>query len=986
MRDYVITGCWQATDGRGSQAASQEASGLGSLFVGRAEELATLARALSRPPAVVLVEGEAGIGKTRLLAELPARPELAGARFLVGGCPAIREPFPLGPVLEAVRGLRDRPPRSRLSPVTGALRPLLPELAGLLAPAPEPLPDRSAERHRVFRALVELFQAVHPVTVVLEDLHWADGQTLDFLRYLLGSPPPTLSLVVTFRGEEVDPAVRSLTGRLAESMTRAQVVLRPFDVALTGELAAGIVNADRVSEDFASYLCERTGGLPFAVEEVMALLRERGVVARQGQQWVRRAMDELAVPAVVRDHVLGRASLLPARTRQVLDAAAVLQRPAPEQLLAALSGQPAPVAAAGLSRAIESGLLVEHGATIGFRHVLAAQAIYDGIPGPRRRALHDRAAAALKGQEPMPLGQIAHHLRQAGRLDDWAVVAEAAADQAVELGHDGEAARLLEEALRQVSPGAGSAGRIAVKLGRAAIELLRIPDVHDLLSKVLEHEQPRAVRGELRFLLGLLYDQTSGDSLRPRQLFQAAVDDLDDRPDLQAWAMVGLGIRGAPPAAPGPGGGWLDRALEILPRVDDPVFEVFLLGKVTSVLAASGDRRWRELAARIEQRAGGAVRQRRLVNAFHSVGQTVCYAGHHRTAERLLAVARTGALACEDERQETLVRSAQAVLDYCRGSWEGLAAATAGLVDQLADQPRSRSMVEVVAGCLALAYGDQDGAACRLGATVAQVDGQDGTDVLPMAVGALVRLAVARGDTAAAAATVDRYVAGLEGPELWPATCRALPWVVEALLAAGRRPDARRLWSRCSDGLSGLDAPLAPAALRHAQGFLAQADGEPSAAAHHFGAAARRYRSLRCPYEAAQAHEQAACALAAAGERERERVAEPLRAALATFQRLGAAWDLGRAARTARRYGVPAPTRYRRGRRGYGPELSPREREVAERAARGSTNKEIADELFISTNTVKKQLASAMRKLDVGSRAAVAYRLAAGHQDDSHTN
>lgn len=99
--------------------------------------------------------------------------------------PQNQQPFPLGPLLDTLRdigtGISAGGP---LSPVTGALRPLLPELAGQLPPAPEPPEERAAERHRVFRALSELLGSLGEAVLVLEDLHWADEQTLAFLGYL----------------------------------------------------------------------------------------------------------------------------------------------------------------------------------------------------------------------------------------------------------------------------------------------------------------------------------------------------------------------------------------------------------------------------------------------------------------------------------------------------------------------------------------------------------------------------------------------------------------------------------------------------------------------------------------------------------------------------------------------------------------------------------------------------------------------------------
>ncbi|MET8990700.1 AAA family ATPase, partial [Nonomuraea wenchangensis] len=179
------------------------------ILVGREKELARLVELISVTspvPAVAVVEGEAGIGKSRLVAELLDGPAVTGLRVLRGACLQIREPFPLGALVEALRGRAADLGESALSPVAGALRELLPELAAALPPAPPPLDDRAAERHRVFRGLAEVLTALGPAVLVVEDLHWADGQTVEFLTYLMsvlpGTPPGTLRVVLTYREEE----------------------------------------------------------------------------------------------------------------------------------------------------------------------------------------------------------------------------------------------------------------------------------------------------------------------------------------------------------------------------------------------------------------------------------------------------------------------------------------------------------------------------------------------------------------------------------------------------------------------------------------------------------------------------------------------------------------------------------------------------------------------------------------------------------------
>lgn len=554
-------------------------------LVGREAELEALAAVLSHSLSLAMVEGEAGIGKTRLVQELRARPEFAERRFLAAGCPPIQEPFPLGPVLDMVRELREELAGQQLPEVTGVLRPLLPDLSSLLPPSPAPLGDAAADRHRTFYGLRELFGSTGPTTMVIEDLHWADQQTIDLIHYLLNHPPGALSLVVTFRGEEVGPQVRGLTSGRPARLHRAHVVLRPLDPSQTGQLAAGILDTAHVSSDVASYLCERTGGLPFAIEEVLALLRERATPASPDQR-LRQSLEGLGVPAGVRDHVLARAGQLPEVARSSMEPLAVLQRPATEQLVAEVATEDPEQIKLGLSHAVRSGLLVDDGEIVGFRHVLAAQAVYDGIPGPRRRMLHDRAAAALQaaapvgGQAPELLGQVAYHLRWAGRLEEWAVAAERAADRAVTLGHHTEAVRQLEEVLRQAPLLPPAIGRLAVKLGWAATAALHGAVVTDLLAQVLESELPPSVRAELQMLLGALLDGAVLDSDRSRELFRAAAESTAVRGEIRAWAMVALAMRNPPELLRYPQRQrWVQRALEIVPTGGDRDFETFLLGK-----------------------------------------------------------------------------------------------------------------------------------------------------------------------------------------------------------------------------------------------------------------------------------------------------------------------------------------------------------------------------------------------------------------------
>ncbi|MFD6177467.1 MULTISPECIES: helix-turn-helix transcriptional regulator [unclassified Isoptericola] len=943
-------------------------------LVGRDDELQVLAAALSGAPAVAVVTGEPGIGKTRLVAELRARHAEAGRPEIVGACRRIGDPFPLGPVVQGLLRHRAALTELDLSPVAGALRPLLPELADSLPPLPEPLADPLAERHRVFRGLVDVVAALGPVLLVVEDLHWADGQTVEFLGHLAADPPPGLTLVVTYRDEDVPARYRAFADAAPPAVARAHVDLQPLSAGETRAMAARILDFDGLSDEFVGYLWERTSGLPLAVEELLALMQERGTLVRHGSAWVRRALDELDVPRRIRDAVLERVGRMSGAARAVVEAAAVLQEPQPLEVLVATAGGSEGDVLDGLDEAVSAGILADDDARPGFRHVLAAQAVYEATPASRRRLLHARAGAVLQDLEPRPLGQVAFHLRHAGAAQAWVQAAERAADKAVELHHDSQACRLLEDVLRHAPLDAQDRGRLAVKLARAATESLDAGhDVAQLLADVLDAGVPAGVRGELRFLVGTHLEQRGGDPVARRQMYAQAVEELEDRPDLRAWAMIALGIPTVRDVPVAELRDWLHRSMQIVPTLADPDFRVFLRGKAAMVLAPMGDPAWAPLVRRIVEETAGEPATRRAVKACESVAIEACYAGHHETAASLVRGALDGAARCGSRKLELRVRRAAAVLDYCTGSWDGLADRVQELVDELAEHPHLRASLDAVAGCLALARGDLDDARRRLEEVTAPVDDAGIYVLLPVPAAALVRLHTARDATDEAVRLGTAVLEGAEAHGLPAPALRVVPPLVEALVRSGREDEAEAVVSRVAAAVRDLDAPLAAPALRHAEGHVAAASHDWAAAAGHLVAAAEHYAAAGCRYEAAQAAESAAACLERAGEHAEAQAR--LRSALAAYAELGAAWDEARAARTARRVGVPVPGRHRGGRRGYGDDLSPREREVAALVAEGRTNEEIARELYLSAKTVEKHVSAAKRKLGAGSRAGLARQL-----------
>ena len=285
----------------------------GARFVGRTRELAQAVDALARPDSILVVEGEPGIGKTRLLREALRAPAIAPLERLHMACPPLDEPFPFGPVVDALR--RRSIDGLELTSLAGALRPLFPEWSAHLPEPPPPLDDPRATRHRLFRAMAEVVERLGIELLVLDDAHWADSSTLDLLLSLGADQQSRLRFAIGYRPVDVpaESALVRLISGAGSGLVPVRVGLSTLSVPETRELVASVFGVREVSEEFVSWLHERTDGVPLAVEETLWLLRDRGDVVWRDGEWERRAVEDIDVPPSVRDSVLERVGRLPAR-------------------------------------------------------------------------------------------------------------------------------------------------------------------------------------------------------------------------------------------------------------------------------------------------------------------------------------------------------------------------------------------------------------------------------------------------------------------------------------------------------------------------------------------------------------------------------------------------------------------------------------------------------------------------------------------------
>lgn len=939
------------------------------VLVGRAGELDALVRLVTHPPALALVDGEAGVGKTRLLHELASRRELVAFRVLTGQCVRLREPFPYAPLVGALATLAGRRlPARPLSPVTGVLRPLLPELGDWLPAAPVPHGDAAVDRHRMFRAVRELLVALGPTVLVLDDLHWLDQASFELLGFLLRSLPVHLSVVVSARGEDVTPglAPAALGERLPPGAAYLAVTLHPLPVDAVSGLAAAILRNRAVSREFAVQLHERTSGLPFAVEEVLGSLADPRVASSTSARRTREALRRLAVPGSVREPVRERLDRLGPAARSVVAASAVLDLASGEDVLAAVAGLPVAAVADALAEALDHALLHPVGPTrYEFRHMLAREAVYDALPHPRRRRLHTRAERVLRTATPAPYAKLAQHARAAGRYRASLRYAETAADLAADRGDNATATELLREALETPRLPKATSVRLTVKLARAASLGLDHAEAIPLLrAAVADGALPTGSRGEVRLNLGLLLSNQAGEVAAGTEQIRRSVAELRRRPELAARALSGLAV---PDHTDGPVGenlAWLGEALRLLPKVTDPGLRAaILVNNATTLLTIGDPAAWAAIAELPEPGRCAATREQ-LSRGACNFTNNCTQLGHYAAARRFLRQALRFAEDPGGEFIRLLRTSFEVELNWATGEWCTLADQARLLAGQ-AGLPAMSRLGLTMSGILALLAGEAASAIRRLRAARVPAELMAWHRGDGLAVAWLARALIADGQAAAAAAEVDSALRVIRSKGVWVWAGELAPAAVAARLACGEPAAAGELVEEFAAGLVGRDCPLGAAAVAWCRAMLAEAEGRPAAAESYLTARAR-YAALPRPYEAAVAAEAAARCAEATGGLPAADGLEYLRTALREYERLAARADAHRCRRQLRTAGVAVPAR--RGRPRYGRELSPREREVLDLLGRGSTNREIAARLYLSERTVEGHLARLRAKLGVRSR------------------
>src|SRR5215211_58650 len=938
-------------------------------LVGRGEELARLEGPLRRARAgegsIVLLSGEAGVGKTRLLADFAARSEAVVLR----GAPSHGTGAPFGPVVAALRSrLRDDPGvLADCGPLRGQLALLLPELGD---PAPEV--DRPALFEAIRGALAHV-AAERPALLVLDDLHWSDQATLELLSALaepLGELPVLAIAAYRSDGLARDHGIRRVRNDLRRAGRLDEIVLRPLDADDTGALLEQALG-ERVAPALAGAIHDRTEGIPFFVEELAAALRVGGAL-RAGRRGLELSGDgDVPLPDTVRDAVLIGATELSEPARAAVEVAAVAGETFDLELVAALATDE------GVAELLERGLIHEDAsAAAGFHHALAREALYADVPWMRRRALHRAFAEALERAGAESRAVARHWLgARVGSCAREALLRAASEAEAMHAYRD--AAEADRQAL-ELWPESGDDARRAGALARYARCSRLAGELAEAARAWRELAAMRSGAGDAR-----------GFADAQREL--AAVQDL--KGDREA-AFAARRIAAEAYAADGCPA---EAAVEHLAMANQrrlaarhaEAIELAEASRVEADAAGRIDLRIRALGleglaqAKHGDYEGGLERVRGglalalehdltgvAAELYQRLSVTLYDSADYRRAEEALETALQLCEASPDAGTEVACVTCMAYVLRERGEWSR----AAEMCRELIAQRTALFVAEGLLGAIHAFEGKGSSARRLLTSSLATAARISHYNMTVDTTAALARVAAAEGADDEASERCRAVLARWEDSDDHHYAVAGIRWAAAYFAGRGDREGAHACAGVLTRIASETGHADALAALAHALAEIALLEGDAEAAADQLARAVELHRGLDLPFAGAEIELRAGVALAAAGER--ELALERLHDAYRTARKLGARPLALEVAREVAALGDSVLTRL--GRRAEadvdGGGLSRREREVVRLLAVGRTNREIAQALFLSTRTVDMHVRNILRKLDCRSRVEAAGR------------
>ena len=938
---------------------------LGPGLRGRDAERAVLDHALDRlasgRQAIVLVEGEAGIGKTRLLEHVLQKARGRGMQVAAGRAGELERARPFG-LVAGMFGCTRWSPDPRRAAIGELLAVGDGGDRGPITVTSDPgLQFRAVD---AFADLAEEVALAGPLVIGADDLHWTDPSSLLTLGALAARTAYLpVAVIGCFRPSPRGADLERLAGTL-EAAGGQRLLLGGLDGRAVTELVADSVGAVPGQRLLAG-ISGAAGNPLFVTELLGALAQEQMIEISDG----RADVSDMTLPPTLRLTILRRISFLPGDALRTLSAAAVLGSSFTVTDLAAVTGRAAVELSAALAEPIRARVLEDDGARLRFRHDLIRDAIYEDVPGSIRRALHREAGQRLAAAGA-PALQVAEHLaRGAGRGDAEAIGWLARAARQAAATSPEVAADLLDRAIGLTDPADPGRDRLLAERAGSLMLAGRVPGALAACRRLLDRHHDPDVDGQVRICLAhaLL---AQGQVREARHELETACRSPGlpgaERAAAQAWAAfarISLGdLDGAAAAA----------SQARAASAADHLTTSIAMSTMARVAESRGHLREAleiaDEAVRLADASPGRLGHRFPVCVTR--GRLLIELDRLPEARSALGA---GVRTCEELGVRWAAATHQVYLAYARfaaGEWD----------DAIAELEASLKVAEEIGEIYSLVY----------------------------AYGLLSRISLYRNDLGRAreaAGAADRHLAG------W-GSGHSLPWVARprALLeeAAGADEQALAtmagLWDWCAGSGLVLEFPALGADLVR----LALAAGDPGRARQVAAAVAEvaaandvawmTGEALRCqglveddpeilaaaaeahgrgsrPHELALASEDAGTAFARQGHAERARPL--LGRAAGLYERLGAARDLARAEATLRDMGIRRGRRGTRGRPQFGwPSLTPTERSVADLVAEGLSNPQIGARMYISGRTVQTHLAHIFAKLDISSRAQLAAEVA----------
>jgi tetratricopeptide (TPR) repeat protein/predicted Ser/Thr protein kinase len=399
-------------------------------LVGRERELegarALWNKAVSDEGQTLLISGEPGIGKTRLMREVATHAEVSGGQAIVGECYA-EGGAPYATVGQIIRRVFRRSAEDGFNLSEFVMADLLTLAPSLKASYPDippnPTLDPQSEQQRLFESVVALCKALcerTPLLLVLEDVHWADSGTLALMRHLARrTRHQRVLLLATYREVELDEA-RPFNQVLVD-LNREQLAVRlklpRLNLEQTREMLEVLFNEEMKPESLEAIYRE-TEGNPFFIEEVSKALVESGKLYFEDGRWQRPSIEEMEIPQSVRIAIQSRIGKLPEEVQETLQLASILGREFNFDTLAEASVLDEDALIEALENAEQDQLIEEvsseDGVTFAFAHAMIPTTLSEGVRTLRRRRIHRRAASAIERTRPEDYESLAYHYSEAG--------------------------------------------------------------------------------------------------------------------------------------------------------------------------------------------------------------------------------------------------------------------------------------------------------------------------------------------------------------------------------------------------------------------------------------------------------------------------------------------------------------------------------------------------------------------------------------------